>query len=118
MERGREGEREKEKHHCVVASHMDLAPNPGMCADCESNQRPFDSQAGAQPTEPHQPGPMIVSYRSLEILRSVAGLRVGVSPTPYLFILGILGSSPAPHLPHPAGSQGSKAARLGGFTCP
>ena len=34
-ERGREGEREGEKHQCVVASHMapigDLACNPGMC---------------------------------------------------------------------------------------
>ena len=34
-ERGREGEREGEKHHCVVASHAfptgDLAHNPGMC---------------------------------------------------------------------------------------
>ena len=34
-ERGREGEREREKHQCVVAFHMpatgDLAHNPGMC---------------------------------------------------------------------------------------
>ena len=42
-ERGREGEREgeKEKHQCVVAFHMphngDLAYNPGMCPDWESN---------------------------------------------------------------------------------
>ena len=32
---GREGEREEEKHQCVVASHTlparDLACNPGMC---------------------------------------------------------------------------------------
>ena len=27
-----------------------------MCSDQESNQRPFGSQAGAQSTEPHQPG--------------------------------------------------------------
>ena len=36
-ERGREGEREGEKHQCVVASPMDptrgLAHNPGMCPD-------------------------------------------------------------------------------------
>ena len=36
-ERGREGEREGEKHQCVVASHVaptgDLACNPGMCPD-------------------------------------------------------------------------------------
>ena len=39
---GREGEREGEKHQCVVASHVpptgDLACNPGMCPDWESNQ--------------------------------------------------------------------------------
>ena len=40
-ERGREGEREGEKHECVVASHAlltgDLAHNPGMCPDWELN---------------------------------------------------------------------------------
>ena len=40
LERGREGEREVEKHQCVVASCTpatgDLAPNPGMCPDWES----------------------------------------------------------------------------------
>ena len=55
-----EGEREGEKHQCVVASLTpptgDLACNPGMCPDWESNQRPFGSQASAQSTEPHQPG--------------------------------------------------------------
>ena len=39
---GREGEREGEKHQCVVASHTpptgDLAGHPGMCPDWESNQ--------------------------------------------------------------------------------
>ena len=34
----------------------DLTCNPGMCPDWESNRRPFDSQAGTQSTEPHQPG--------------------------------------------------------------
>ena len=34
----------------------DLAHNPGMCPDEELNQRPLRSQAGAQYTEPHQPG--------------------------------------------------------------
>ena len=41
-ERGREGEREGEKHQCVVASHMaptgDLGCNPGLCPDWELNQ--------------------------------------------------------------------------------
>ena len=38
-EKGREGDREGEKHQCVVASHtpptVDLACNPGMCPDWE-----------------------------------------------------------------------------------
>ena len=40
-ERGREGKRKGEKHQCVVASRMlptgDLAHNPGICLDWESN---------------------------------------------------------------------------------
>ena len=57
---GRVGEREGEKHPCVVASHAtpagDLAHNPGMCPDWESNLQPFGSQACAQSTELRQPG--------------------------------------------------------------
>ena len=60
LERGREGEREGEKHQCVVASHTpptgDLAHNPGMSPDWESSWRPFGSQAGTQSAEPQQPG--------------------------------------------------------------
>ena len=59
-ERGREGEREGEKHQRVVASHVphtgDPASNPGMCPDWELNWRPFGSQAGTQSTELHPPG--------------------------------------------------------------
>ena len=48
------------KHQCVVASHVpptgDLASNAGMWPDRESNQGPFGWQAGAQLTEPYQPG--------------------------------------------------------------
>ena len=59
-ERGREGEREGEKHQCVVASCMpptgDLIHNPGMCPDWESNLTPFAFQAYAQAAELHQPG--------------------------------------------------------------
>ena len=44
-QRGREGEREGEKRRCVVASPVpltgDLACNPGMCPDWDSNQRPL-----------------------------------------------------------------------------
>ena len=57
---GREGEREGEKHQCVLVSHApptgDLACNPGICPDWGSNQQPFVSQAGSQSAEPHQPG--------------------------------------------------------------
>ena len=41
-EKEREREREGEKHQCVVASNIpptgDLARNPGMCPDWESDQ--------------------------------------------------------------------------------
>ena len=71
-QRGREGEREGEKRHCVVASYVpptgDLACNPGTCPDWESNWQPFCSQAGAQSTEPHQPG-----------LNAFAKMRSGLS---------------------------------------
>ena len=55
----------------MVASHTpthagDLAHNPGMCPDWESNQQPFGSQSGAQSTEPHQPGLFIVRERERE----------------------------------------------------
>ena len=44
------GEREGEKHQCVVASRAlpteDLACNPGMFPDWESDQQPFDSFIG------------------------------------------------------------------------
>ena len=59
-ERGREGEREGEKYQCVAASRApptgDLACNPGVCPDWESNLERFGSQASTQSTEPHQPG--------------------------------------------------------------
>ena len=48
---------------CEVASHMpptgDLAGNPGMFPDQESNLWPFILQADAQFTEPQQPGPLL-----------------------------------------------------------
>ena len=64
----REEGREKvgEKHQCVVASFApptgDLAHNPGMCPDWESNQQPFGSQTSTQSTEPHQPGPFFFFF--------------------------------------------------------
>ena len=45
--RGEGREKEGEKHQCVVASHTpptrDLAHNPGMCPDWESNRQLFGS---------------------------------------------------------------------------
>ena len=77
-ERGREGEREGEKHQCVVASHTpptgDLAHNPGMCPDWESNQQAFGFQAGTQSTEPHQPGREGWFWRSLQSLHALSPL--------------------------------------------
>ena len=60
-ERGREGEKHqyvREKHWSVAscASTRDLACNPSMRCDLELNRGPFCMQAGAQSTEPHQPG--------------------------------------------------------------
>ena len=75
-ERGREGEREGEKHQCVVASRAPstgyLAWNPGMCPHWESNQQPFGSQASTQSAELHQPGP---SSKSKDILLTWLVLR-------------------------------------------
>ena len=56
---GREKERERNINGWLplnVTSTGDLACNPGMCSDWESNQRPFGSQADTQSTEPYQPG--------------------------------------------------------------
>ena len=78
-ERGREVEREGEKHQCVVASSTpltgDLAHNPGMCPDWELNQRPFGSQTGTQCTEPQQPG------QDLRLF-DMTNNRLGPSPKP------------------------------------
>ena len=60
------GGREGEKHQCAVASHTppteDLALNPVMCPDWESNRRHFGLQTGTQSTEPDQPGEMNSLY--------------------------------------------------------
>ena len=42
----------------------DLAQNPGMYPDWESNQQPFDLQARAQSTKPHQPGQLLLFLRT------------------------------------------------------
>ena len=64
------------KHHCVVAPCVpltgDLARNPGMCPDWESNHQPFDSQAGTQSTKPHQPGLILSELEEKQFLNPVA----------------------------------------------
>ena len=64
-ERGREGEREVEKHQCVVASYVpptgDLDRNPGTCPDWQ----PFGLQACIQSTEPHRPGLKLYTFKCL-----------------------------------------------------
>ena len=65
---GKKGRKKKgEKHQCVVASRMpptgDLARNPGMHPDWESNWRPFGLQASTQSTEVHQPGQILNFYQ-------------------------------------------------------
>ena len=60
----REKEMERNIHmqgiNQLVASHApptgDLASNPGMWPDWESNLKPFGLQAGTQSTETQQPG--------------------------------------------------------------
>ena len=57
---GREKERKRNINVWLPLAHPnwgpDLACNPGMCPDCESNQPPFGSQASTQSTEPHESG--------------------------------------------------------------
>ena len=72
LERGREGEREEEKHQCVAVSCTpptgDLAHNQGMCPDWELNWWPFGSQVCAQSTEPHQPGQSLCFNLTFKLL--------------------------------------------------
>ena len=49
----------------------DLACNPGMCPDWESIPQCFGLQAGAQSTEPHQPG----LYCNLKIKKKIKKLN-------------------------------------------
>ena len=56
---GREKDRERNINVWLPLAHPapgNLARNPGMCPDWESNQQPFGLQAGAQSIKPHQQG--------------------------------------------------------------
>ena len=63
-ERGREDEREGEKHQCVVASHVplagDLARNPGMCSDWESNNHLLVCRPALNPLSHNSQGNVFV----------------------------------------------------------
>ena len=68
----REGERQGEKHHCVVASHTsltgDLAHNPGMCPDWKSNQWPFGSLPALNPLSHSSQGALLNFLKICSIL--------------------------------------------------
>ena len=70
LEGGREGEREENISvwlpiACLLVGN--LARNPGMCPDWESNLWPFGLQACTQSTESHQPGPFIHTHTQVFI---------------------------------------------------
>ena len=67
-----EGKRETSMYGCL--SHAPYwGPGlqlSGMCPDWKLNQRPFGSQASAQSTKPHQPGPYICFYLQHHVVTS------------------------------------------------
>ena len=80
LERGEEKEKERERNINVwennqsVASGTplpgDLAHSPGMCPEQESKQQTFCAQAGAQSTEPHQPGHLRAHFWYVPFIQS------------------------------------------------
>ena len=64
---------------CTPYQRPDLACNPNMCPDWELNQPPFGLQAGAQSTEPHQPGLSTRFY----VLAGMKYIRKIIKPWPY-----------------------------------
>ena len=68
LEREDRKEQERERNTNVGLPLMrpptgDLAHNPGIFPDWESNWQPFGSQVGTQSTEPHQPGLSIYFFK-------------------------------------------------------
>ena len=47
----------------ICALIRDQTHNPGMCPHWESNQQPFTLRDDAQPTEPHQSGPLYLIFK-------------------------------------------------------
>ena len=63
--RGRETWMWERNIHWLPLAHAltgDWAHNPGLCPDWESNQRPFALWDDAQPTQPHQAGPVQIYF--------------------------------------------------------
>ena len=64
LERGEGKKKERERNISVwlplTPPAGDLAHNPGMCPDRESNQSTFSLQVGTQSIEPHQPGQLLI----------------------------------------------------------
>ena len=76
VERGEGKEKKRERNINVwlpltCAPTGDLARNPGMCPDWESNWQLFGSQAGTQSIQPHQPG-----AESLKLLNSTIKRKI------------------------------------------
>ena len=108
-ERGREGEREGEKHQCVVSSCVPptgyLDHNPGLCPHCESNRQPFGSQDGTQCIEPHQPGLICFNFLKTDLtfrsnFRFTVKLRGKYRDFPYLPSPDMCTASPIIRIPH------------------
>ena len=78
-ERRKGGGKRGRKHQCTVASHVaptaELARNPGMCPDWESNLQPFDSHLVFNP----------LSYPS----QSYFSYAVRIYVNSYVFITGL-----------------------------
>ena len=63
---------------CRMPPTGDLAHNPGMCPDWDSNQWPFGSQAHTQSTKLHQPGGNSIFYIFLSFFYSIPGLAASL----------------------------------------
>ena len=91
---GRKRWRETSMCGCL-SSHVprtgDVAGILGMCPDWELNQRPFGLQAGAQSTEPHQPGltssVVETKWVSQRQTGSSAAPRVGLTEQTHTLVL-------------------------------
>ena len=65
----------------------DLACEPGMYPDWESNRQPFGSQAGTQSTEPHQSETLIYLVRIISPKLEVISLRRNSKYSIYFWVL-------------------------------